>query len=160
MWSSVPVLLIANLLLPLVATADEDVAFAQLPKPVTQTLATRYPAAKWIGGRKVIEDKVTFYEINLQKGDTPVQVDILPNGKINRVVVDLDVKDLPKPVTSSILRRYPRATIKNAVTVYTVRGSKDVLDHYNVEIKTRDGDPHSIDVNTRSEIADDQLILD
>jgi hypothetical protein len=139
----------------LVLWANEDISVKDLPKPVLATINARYPKAELTAARKTLEDKTEIYEVELTNDKTAIEIAVLADGKIDWVAVDLDVKELPKPVLAGIRKKYPAATLDDASIVYTVKDGKDKLEHYFVELTTKAGKTRHLDVLPNGMIEED-----
>lgn len=104
---------LATLVVGLVTrAAEQKVALDKLPKPVLETVKTRFPDAQLVAGSREEENGKTFYEVTLRDQGHNIDVLLTSEGKIDIIEKTISVKELPKPVTRAIEGKYPRAMIK------------------------------------------------
>lgn len=151
--------LIAGIILAFVAPClaiGAEIDIKSLPKPVTDTILARYPKAELTEARKTMEDNKEIYEVDLTDGGKDIEIAVFPDGKIDWVAVDLAIENIPKKVLASVHKKYPAAKVNHASSVYTVADGKDHLEHYAVEITTKNGKKHELDVTPKGEIESDE----
>ena len=120
------------------ARADEEkVPLDKLPKAVADGFKKRFPGARPTGASKeTTEDKKTVYEVTFKDKGKNVDVTVTEAGVITTIEKQIDAKELPKAVTESLEKKYPKATRKIIEAVYSVKDNKETLNFYEVLLVT------------------------
>jgi hypothetical protein len=122
------------LVLGAAADKEENVPLSKVPPKVLDALKAKYPGATLVSATKGVEDKEVYYSITLKHKDEEYEVSLTPDGEITEVARDIDPKDLPRPVSEALTKKYPGATIKEAAEVHEP-DEKGKLTYY-VELTT------------------------
>lgn len=99
------------------ADNEEAVPLSKVPPKVLDAVKAKYPGATLQGATKGVEDKEVYYSITLKHKDDDYEVSLTPEGEITEVARDIDPKDLPRPVSEALAKKYPGASIKEAAEV-------------------------------------------
>jgi uncharacterized membrane protein YkoI len=94
------------------ADDEEKVPLDKVPKAVLKAVKAKFKGAELVGAQTEKEDGKTLYEINLKDKGQAVDVTVMPDGKIVSIERTIAAKDLPRPVTEGINRKYPKADFK------------------------------------------------
>jgi len=120
------------------AEKDKKIPLEKVPKAVQDALKARFPGAEVTSIEKEIEGGAVVYDIELKHKDTKYEMDIKEDGTVLVIEKEIAAKDLPDAVSKALKTKYPRATIKEVMEVYTVKGKEEKLDEYEVTITTAD----------------------
>src|SRR5207302_340764 len=111
----------------------EEVALDKLPKAVVDSLKARFPGCEITKALSETEDNKLVYEVSLKHKGANYDIIVTPEGKINIVEKAIDAKDLPKPVTDALNKKYPKAKINLAEELSDGTGK---ITSYEVHITT------------------------
>jgi uncharacterized membrane protein YkoI len=125
-------------LLATVAPAGEKVPLDQVPKAVMDAVKARFPGAKISSVEKEKEDGKVVYDIELKHEGRKYEMDILEDGTVLEIEKEIAAKDLPGVVSKALQAAHPKATVKEVMEVYKVKGKEEKLDHYEVTLETAD----------------------
>lgn len=110
----------------------------RIPKAVMDALIARFPGAlieKWTLEK---EDGRELYDIEFRQKRRKMEADIFSDGALHNWEREVAVKDLPAAVVKTIERRYPGATLTEAMAVTAVTAGKEALEGYEVALETAD----------------------
>ncbi len=113
---------------------EEKIALDKLPKAVVEAVKKRFPKGEMLGAVKEITGKKTAYEVTLKDGGKNVDVTFDGDGTITGMEKEIAVKDLPKVVSDAVAAKYPKAEMKKAEEVITVKEGKEKLEYYEVTV--------------------------
>lgn len=102
----------------------------QLPAPVTAAFKKAYPRATIRGTAKETENGKTVYEVESVENGKARDFMYAADGAVLEIEEELNPADLPAPVTASLKKLYPKATI--AVAEKQTRGT---MVQYELQIK-------------------------
>ncbi|HEV3023220.1 MAG TPA: PepSY-like domain-containing protein [Pirellulales bacterium] len=102
------------LVAPTVIGQEEEFQLDQLPKAVVDAIMAKFPGAELQEAAKDTDDGKTIYEVELEHKDDSYVVSVTPEGKITEIEKEIDVEDLPKPVTEALTKKYPKGTPREA----------------------------------------------
>lgn len=91
----------ASLLAAQTQAAEKKVQKADVPKPVLDAIATKFPGAKLTGFEQIGDDGKT-YEVNFQVGGTKMEAQLSSDGKIVVEESKIAAEHLPKPVKAGL----------------------------------------------------------
>ena len=74
--------------------------------------------------------------MELKQDGKKIDVTLTPEGVITTIEQQIDAKDLPKPVSEALEKKYPKATYKIVEAVYAVKDGKESLDFYEALLVT------------------------
>lgn len=88
------------------ATADEKkIGEADVPKPVLDGVAKKYPAAKRLGYEKEVENGKTVYEVKVMNEGRKIDLDVTPDGRIVEEEQEIAWSAAPDAVKKASARR-------------------------------------------------------
>jgi uncharacterized membrane protein YkoI len=93
----------------------------QLPAPVTAAFTKAYPGAKIRGTSKETEKGKTVYEVESVENGKARDLIYSADGSVIEIEEEMNPADLPVPVTASLKKLYPTATV--AVAEKQTRGA-------------------------------------
>src|SRR5580700_9544638 len=93
------------LVVPAVVGQEEEVQIDQLPKAVVDAIMAKFPGADLQEAVKDTDDSKTIYEVEFEHKDELYFVSVTPEGKITEVEREIEVDDLPKPVTEALTKK-------------------------------------------------------
>jgi uncharacterized membrane protein YkoI len=102
----------------------------QLPAPVTAAFKKAYPKATIRGTAKETENGKTVYEVESVENGKARDFMYAADGTVLEIEEEMNPADLPAPVTASLKRLYPKATIAVAE-----RLSKGTAVQFELQIK-------------------------
>src|SRR2546421_2932001 len=105
------ILLVNSLFVLAVATAfgandpTTEIALTQVPRAVMETVKRKFPDARPQSASRGIEDNKPFYDVFIKVREQNIWVTCDATGTV--LVVDREIapRELPKPVSESLLRR-------------------------------------------------------
>src|SRR6478736_4892021 len=100
---------------------EEKVPLDKVPKAVLEAAKKRFPKAEVVGASKETEKDKTVYEVELKEGGKTIDVTLTPEGTITVIERQIDAKELPKAVTETLDKEYPKATYKVVEEVTAVK---------------------------------------
>jgi hypothetical protein len=115
---------------------DKSISLDQAPKAVQEAIKARFPGAQVTSIEKESEDGKVVYDVELKHKGRKYEMNILENGTVIEIEKEIPAKDLPEAVTRGIEAKYPKATIKEAMEIYKVKGRDEKLDEYEVTLET------------------------
>jgi hypothetical protein len=88
----------------------------QVPRPVLEAIAKKYPTAKRAGFTKETDEGKTTYEVQIVDSGRKIDVDVTPEGKISAEEETITVEALPPAVRQALARsvKYGKWTIERA----------------------------------------------
>jgi uncharacterized membrane protein YkoI len=103
------------------ARADDDkeekVPLDKVPEAVLKAVKEKFKDAELVSAQTEKEDGKLIYEINLKDKGQSVDVSLTADGKIVSIERTIAAKDLPRPVTETLNRKYPGAEFKTVEEV-------------------------------------------
>jgi len=132
-----------------ITTQAEDVALDKLPKAVVDSLKARFPGCEITKALSETENDKLVYEVSLKHKGATYDIIVTPEGRINVVEKAIDAKDLPKPVTEALNKKYPKAKINLAEELSDGAGK---ITAYEVHITTADNKTVAIEFEPNGKI--------
>jgi hypothetical protein len=123
---------------------EEKIPLDKVPKAVMDAVKARFPTGKIDSVTKEKDGDKIVYDIELKQGGRKFEMDILENGTVLEVEMEIAAKDLPKAVSKALSEKHPRHTIKEVMEVYFVKGKDEKLDHYEVTMESPDKKSHEV----------------
>ena len=75
---------------------------ADVPKPVLEAVAKKYPSANMVTFESEQEEGKTLYEIGIRQGSTKMDVEVSPSGKIAVEETVIKTSDVPAAVMTGL----------------------------------------------------------
>lgn len=110
----------------------------ELPKAVADALKAKFPNALVTECHEEKDGDKVVYDVDFTVDKRKYEAEVLADGTIREWEKEIDAKELPKAVRDALDAKHPKATIKEAEEVYAVKGGKDVLEGYEVDVVTAD----------------------
>ena len=131
LWSLAAV---AGIALGSIGNAEEkSVPLEKLPAKVTEAIKKMFPKAELVKATRDEEDDEVEYEVTVKDGGKRIEISIDADGDIEELEKEVDIKDLPKAVTTALETKYPKAMHKSVEAVYEVEDGKEELEYYEVQ---------------------------
>lgn len=127
------------------AKAQDKLSFDKLPKPVQNAVKAKYPKAEVLYATKEVADGKTSYEVYMKHQGKGLDVTFSSAGDIEVIEQEIDAKDLPKNVRTSVEKKYPTVTFTKVEAISKAMGGKMVVDLYEVLFTT--GDQKTIEMS-------------
>jgi uncharacterized membrane protein YkoI len=139
-WSAVNAVAELVLLAAVAGADDKDkkISLDEAPKAVQDAIKARFPGADVTSIEKENEGGKVVYDVELKHKGRKYEMDIQEDGTIIEIEKEIAARDLPEAVSKGIEARYPRATLKEVMEVYKVRGKDEKLAEYEVTLETAD----------------------
>src|SRR5438309_10649062 len=102
-WSAAGLLIV---LLAGVGRAD-DKALNKVPKAVKDAVKSKYPGAEILGAAEEKADGKTSYEVYMKLKGKGLDVTFSAAGAVEVVEKEIDAKDLPAAIRTTIEKKYP-----------------------------------------------------
>jgi len=90
---------------------EDEIPLDKVPKAVTSAVKKKFPEAKLQGAAKQTVDNQIFYEVFIKHKGHEIYVVCEPEGKIVEIDREITLKDLPKAVSDSLKKQFPKATV-------------------------------------------------
>jgi hypothetical protein len=156
-WVMAPVFaILIAVLVPAWADEEEKVPLDKLPKAVTEAVKKRFPDATLVSAEKEIEDNKTVYEVAIKNKEQKIEVTATEDGTIVEVEKEIDAKDLPKAVTETLEKKYPKATIKKAEEIVKVKDGKDQPAYYEMLVITADKKKLEVSISAEGKVMEEE----
>ena len=123
-------------LIGVVADAQRKPAVARIPQNVMNTLNAKFPGAaidKWTKEKELGRE---LYDIEFRQNGRKLEADIFTDGTIHNWEREIAVKDVPAAVMDAVGRKYPKATVKQAMAITAVTDGKEALEGYELLVVT------------------------
>jgi hypothetical protein len=132
--------LAVTLLVLTAATGDDakKVPLDKIPKAIKDAINGRFPDAEITGVEKETEDGKVMFDVELKHKGVKYEMDIQEDGTIIEIEKEIPLKDVPEVITKAVLAKYPKATIKEVMEMYKVKGKEETLTSYEATIETAD----------------------
>jgi hypothetical protein len=118
------------------ADKADKIPLDKVPKKIMKAIEGRFPGAKLTSVEKEKEGDNIVYDIELKYKGRKYEMDIKEDGTIIEIEKEIPAKDLPRRVARALMTKYPKATTKEVMEVYKVKGKEEKLDHYEVLLVT------------------------
>jgi hypothetical protein len=99
--------------------AETKISESEVPQPVLDAVAKKYPAAKRVGFEREVEHGKTVYEVKVLVGARKIDLDVSADGKLTSEEEELAYDAVPTAVrtTLSASPKYGTWTVKKAEKV-------------------------------------------
>ena len=135
-----------------VQAGEEKIPLDKLPKAVVEAVKKRFPKAELVAAAKETVDKKTEYEVILKNEGQKIDVTLTPDGIILGMEKEISAKDLPKAVTKTLKKSYPKAVYKKVEEVIKVKDGQENLEFYEVLLETADKKTVEVKVEANGKI--------
>src|SRR5262245_60362214 len=123
---------VAAFLVPLGHASEEGIGVNKVPKPVMQTVKSRFKDADVTGAAKEEEEGKTVYEVTIKHKGQKIDVTCSPEGDLLMIETTITAKELPKAVTKILEEKYAGATYKVVEEIVEVKKKEEKLVYYEV----------------------------
>ena len=140
---------------PISLAQDKKLDLDKIPRPVMDTLKTKFPKAaihKWTMEKE--GDKV-LYDIEFKQGDQKFEADIFGDGTLHNWEKEIAAKDVPEAVKTAVDKKYPKATWKEIMQITEVKNGKEILEGYEIVLETADKKEVEVTVAPDGKILED-----
>ena len=110
----------------------------KIPEKVMRALRAKFPKAKIQKWAREKEDSAVVYDFEFTQNSRKFEADISEDGTILNWEEAISPKALPKAVRKTVDTKYPKATIKEAMQISTVKNKKSTLEGYEIVLVTAD----------------------
>jgi len=128
---------------------------AKIPKAVMDALKAKFPKAEITKWTEETEEGKKVYDIEFTMGDVKHEADLFEDGTLHNWEKEIAVKDLPDAVKKAADKKYPKATVKEAMQVTGVKDKKEALDGYEVLLVTADKKEVELMIDPEGKILED-----
>jgi hypothetical protein len=150
--ASVPLLLVMTARAP---AQEEVVSPDKIPKAVMDALLAKFPQAKIDKCTKAKEGDDVVYDIEFKQEARKCEADIKENGNYINYEKAIAAGDLPKAVRDAIEKKYPKATLTEAMEETEVMGKAEKLSAYEVVLVTADKKDVEVRLSPEGKILED-----
>ena len=137
---------VAALVLVGLAAAGEKVELANLPKPVADAVAKRFPKAEAKSASKSETGGKVVYAVTLKEGGKNIDINLSESGAVTQIEKEVAFADLPKAVAETFEKKYPKAKYTIVEAVFAVKDGKETLEVYEAVLVTADLKTFDVDV--------------
>jgi len=149
-------LVAAFLLVPTVGrAAEEDIGVDKVPKPVMETVKTRFKGADITGAAKEEEGKVV-YEVTIKHKGQKIDVTLTPEGELLMIEKTITAKELPKAVGNTLAEKYGKATYKIVEEIVEVKKKEEKLAYYEVLLVKADKSALEVQVTAEGKVVNEE----
>jgi hypothetical protein len=112
---------------------EEKVALDKVPKAVLDAFKAKFPGAKITGAAKEKDDQgKDMFELAFTYKDYKYEAELQPDGTFIAIDKQIEFKELPKPVASTLDEKFPKATYKIIEEVT----KKNKVEYYEIALVT------------------------
>jgi hypothetical protein len=138
------------------ARSDEtEIPLDKLPAKALAAVKARYPQGEIVGATKEMDGKDLMYAVYVKEGGKQIDVILNADGEIEVIEKEIEAKDLPKPVSKTLEKNYPKATIVSVEAIYEVEDGKEDLEYYELELITADKKEIEVKIKPKGKIISD-----
>ncbi len=142
--------------IPAWADEEEKVPLDKLPKTVTEAVKKRFPDATLVSAEKETENNKTVYEVAIKNKEQKIEVTATEDGTIIEIEKEIDAKDLPKAVSETLEKKYPKATYKTVEEIVKVKDGKDAPAYYGVLLVTADKKKLEVSISAEGKVMEEE----
>jgi hypothetical protein len=117
---------------------EERVPLDQLPMPIREAVAKRFPEAKLVSAEKEIEDEVVLFEIALRHQKHDLEVTLTADGAFREIETALLNDEIPKAVAESVEAKYAGAILQKVERIVLVKDGKEQTAAFEAKVQTKD----------------------
>jgi hypothetical protein len=143
-------------LIPLWADDEEKVPLDKLPKAVTEAVKKRFPDAELQSAEKEKEGDKTVFEVGIKNKGQKIDVTVTEDGKVVEIEKEIEAKSLPKAVSETLEKKYPKATYKTIEEVIKVKDGKDEPAYYEVLLVTSDNKKLEVSLSADGKVTEEE----
>jgi hypothetical protein len=101
------------------ARADKDVELSEVPEGVRKAADKAVPGVTWAYATKDKDEDEEIYDVGgVDEKERHIEVEITADGKVRKVQKDIDLKDVPKVVTSALKDKQPKFKPESVAELY------------------------------------------
>jgi len=126
-----------------------------IPRPVLETLNTKFPNAVISKWTKENEDSLIIYDIEFEKDGLKLETDIKVDGTIHNWEKQIELEEVPKPVKDAVEKKYPKYIPEEIMMITAIIDGKDVLEGYEIVLLTSDNKKVEVTVAPDGKILED-----
>jgi hypothetical protein len=116
--------------------ADGPKDLDKIPKPVMESLKTKFPNAKIEKGTKETENGKVIYDLEFKQNGRKAEADIAEDGAIQNFEREFDAKKLPKAVVEAVEKKYPKAKMKEVLECTELKAKNEVHAGFEIVLET------------------------
>lgn len=147
----------AFLLVPAVGrAAEEDIGVDKVPKPVMETVKTRFKDADVTGAAKEEEEGKVVYEVTIKHKGQKIDVTLTPEGELLMIEKTITAKELPKAVSGTLAEKYGKATYKIVEEIFEVKKKEEKLAYYEVLLVKADKSALEVQVTAEGKVVNEE----
>ncbi|HZD04395.1 MAG TPA: PepSY domain-containing protein [Longimicrobiales bacterium] len=117
----------------------QTVTYDQLPQAVKETLEAKFPGAEITKATREMEGGEVIYDIEMTRAGRKHEMDAREDGSIVNFENQIQEGALPAAVTAALQEEHPGSTIVEAMETMVVEDGEDVLQEYEVTVRTAEG---------------------
>ena len=127
----------------------------QIPHNIMEALKAKFPAPEIQKWTKEKEGEIFVYDIEFKQEGMKFEVDIKEDGTIHNWELAIAIKDLPAAVTNAVEKAYPKSHIEEVMQITAMKEGKDVMEGYEIVLKTNKKIDVELTVATDGKILED-----
>jgi uncharacterized membrane protein YkoI len=135
------------------ADTHQKLTAADVPANIMSTVNNRLPGATVTSVEKENENGGIVYDFELTQQGKKYEMDIKDDGTLTEIEKQVDA---PASVKSTVLAKYPGATIGDVMEVDVVTGKDERPDRYEVTITGTDGKEKEVNVGMDGKIEEEK----
>jgi len=110
----------------------------KIPKKVMDTLKAKFPEAKIHKATREKQGADTVWDVEFLVGKRKCEADVKEDGTLIEYEQEIAAKDLPRAVSATVEKRYPRSTIEDVMEITEVKDKKESLRGYEINLVAAD----------------------
>ena len=126
-----------------------------IPTVVMDALTARFPGAEIRQWTREEEEDVVIYDIEFTQEGRNCEADIREDGSYLNFEQAISAEDLPEAVLQTVEERYPGATLEEIMEITEVTAEGEILEGYEVVVRTADQTQAEITVAPDGTIIED-----
>jgi hypothetical protein len=135
--------------------ADAPMELDKIPTVVMAALKAKFPDAEIHKWTREEEGDITVYDIEFKQKDRKFEADIKEDGSIHNWEKEIAATDLPEAVKTAVEERYVKSTHEEIMEITAVKDGQDVLEGYEIVLKTAEGEEVEVTVAPDGEIVEE-----
>ena len=117
---------------------QDNLNLDKIPPVVMDGLKAKFPRAEIRKWSKEKEGGIVIYDIEFEQWGRNFEADIKEDGSIHNWERAISYKELPQMIKDAVYMEYPDAVIIETMRVNEVKSGKDILEGYEITLKTAD----------------------
>lgn len=127
----------------------------QIPQMVLDSLNARFSGAEIRKWTRETEGDSVIYDIEFVREGKKMEADLSETGAIMNWEMEVAQADMPEAVKSALESRFPQAEILEIMQIHEIRQGGEVLEGYEILLRTAAGEEHEITFTPEGKILEE-----